>query len=101
MSNTVAMDFGRTIWGPVGGSIFAFMVAFSCFGALNGMLDPGQYLGQYINQCYPKARFIPILVSYTPQGGKDISLPYLGACIQHEKPLLMQRYSRLLSQSFL
>jgi len=35
-SNTVAMDFGRAIWGPIGGSVFAFMVAFSCFGALNG-----------------------------------------------------------------
>ncbi|KZP19453.1 L-methionine transporter [Athelia psychrophila] len=35
-SNTVAMDFGRALFGPVGGIIFAFMVAFSCFGALNG-----------------------------------------------------------------
>ncbi|KAJ8078805.1 hypothetical protein PM082_013088 [Marasmius tenuissimus] len=30
------MDFGRALFGPVGGNIFAFMVAFSCFGALNG-----------------------------------------------------------------
>ena len=36
MSNTVALDFGRRLFGPVGGSIFAAMVAFSCFGALNG-----------------------------------------------------------------
>jgi len=36
LSNTVALDFGRALFGPVGGSIFAFMVAFSCFGALNG-----------------------------------------------------------------
>ena len=36
-SNTVALDFGRALFGPMGGSIFAFMVAFSCFGALNGM----------------------------------------------------------------
>ncbi|TFK55048.1 amino acid transporter [Heliocybe sulcata] len=36
LSNTVAMDFGRALFGPVGGSVFAFMVAFSCFGALNG-----------------------------------------------------------------
>ncbi|KAI0322225.1 L-methionine transporter [Amylostereum chailletii] len=35
-SNTVALDFGRALFGPIGGSIFAFMVAFSCFGALNG-----------------------------------------------------------------
>jgi len=36
LSNTVAMDFGRALFGPVGGIVFAFMVAFSCFGALNG-----------------------------------------------------------------
>ncbi|KAF8798051.1 L-methionine transporter [Phlegmacium glaucopus] len=36
LSNTVAMDFGRALFGPIGGSLFAFMVAFSCFGALNG-----------------------------------------------------------------
>ena len=35
-SNTVAMDFGRALFGPVGGFLFAFMVAISCFGALNG-----------------------------------------------------------------
>lgn len=37
LSNTVAMDFGRALFGPLGGTLFAFMVAFSCFGALNGM----------------------------------------------------------------
>ncbi|KAG6900866.1 hypothetical protein C0993_009984 [Termitomyces sp. T159_Od127] len=36
MSNTVALDFGRALFGPIGGTAFAFMVAFSCFGALNG-----------------------------------------------------------------
>ncbi|KAI0362205.1 amino acid transporter [Trametes cingulata] len=36
LSNTVALDFGRALFGPVGGVIFAAMVAFSCFGALNG-----------------------------------------------------------------
>lgn len=35
-SNTVALDFGRAMFGPVGGVVFAAMVAFSCFGALNG-----------------------------------------------------------------
>jgi hypothetical protein len=39
LSNTVAMDFGRALFGPLGGTLFAFMVAFSCFGALNGMLS--------------------------------------------------------------
>ncbi|TFY51174.1 hypothetical protein EVJ58_g10704 [Rhodofomes roseus] len=35
-SNTVALDFGRALFGPVGGIVFALMVAVSCFGALNG-----------------------------------------------------------------
>jgi amino acid transporter len=35
-SNTVALDFGRALFGPIGGTIFAIMVAVSCFGALNG-----------------------------------------------------------------
>ncbi|KAF7322996.1 L-methionine transporter [Mycena chlorophos] len=35
-SNTVAMDFGRALFGSVGGTVFALMVAISCFGALNG-----------------------------------------------------------------
>lgn len=30
------MDFGRALFGPVGGAVFACMVAVSCFGALNG-----------------------------------------------------------------
>ncbi|PIL24073.1 transporter [Ganoderma sinense ZZ0214-1] len=36
LSNTVALDFGRALFGPIGGAVFAAMVAFSCFGALNG-----------------------------------------------------------------
>ncbi|KIK95238.1 hypothetical protein PAXRUDRAFT_398229 [Paxillus rubicundulus Ve08.2h10] len=36
MSNAVALDFGHVLFGPVGGVVFAIMVAVSCFGALNG-----------------------------------------------------------------
>ncbi|KAH7889240.1 amino acid permease-domain-containing protein [Phlebopus sp. FC_14] len=36
LSNTVALDFGRALFGPIGGVVFAVMVAVSCFGALNG-----------------------------------------------------------------
>ncbi|KAI0818760.1 amino acid permease-domain-containing protein [Irpex lacteus] len=35
-SNTVALDFGHALFGSIGGIVFAGMVAFSCFGALNG-----------------------------------------------------------------
>jgi amino acid transporter len=38
LSNTVAVDFGRALFGPAGGTVFALVVAFSCFGALNGRL---------------------------------------------------------------
>jgi amino acid transporter len=31
-------DFGKAIFGPVGGVIFALVVAISCFGALNSEL---------------------------------------------------------------
>ncbi|XP_006458096.1 hypothetical protein AGABI2DRAFT_148591 [Agaricus bisporus var. bisporus H97] len=36
LSNTVALDFGRDLFGPIGGTTFAILVAISCFGALNG-----------------------------------------------------------------
>ncbi|KAF8447433.1 amino acid/polyamine transporter I [Boletus edulis BED1] len=35
-SNAVALDFGRALFGPMGGVAFAVCVAISCFGALNG-----------------------------------------------------------------
>jgi amino acid transporter len=35
-SNTVALDFGRTLFGSVGAIVFSCVVAFSCFGALVG-----------------------------------------------------------------
>ncbi len=34
------MDFGRALFGPLGGTVFAFMVAFSCFGALKWRVAP-------------------------------------------------------------
>lgn len=37
-TNTVALDFGSAIFGTGGGILFAFLVAFSCFGALNGQI---------------------------------------------------------------
>jgi len=57
LSNTVAMDFGRAIWGPIGGSIFAFMVAFSCFGALNGSF----YTQSRLIYAAGRERYIPAL----------------------------------------
>jgi amino acid transporter len=35
-SNTIALDFGRALFGPLGAILFSCMVAVSCFGALNG-----------------------------------------------------------------
>ncbi|KAG8985900.1 hypothetical protein FRB94_004922 [Tulasnella sp. JGI-2019a] len=34
-SNTVALDFGRELFGSIGGILFSVLVAISCFGALN------------------------------------------------------------------
>ncbi|OAV95275.1 hypothetical protein, variant [Puccinia triticina 1-1 BBBD Race 1] len=34
-SNTIGLEFGRVIFGPIGGFIFSLIVAFACFGALN------------------------------------------------------------------
>lgn len=31
-TNTVAMDFGKKVFGPIGGILFAVCVALSCFG---------------------------------------------------------------------
>lgn len=36
LSNTVAMDFGRAIFGSVGAVVFSVVVAVSSFGALSG-----------------------------------------------------------------
>lgn len=56
LSNTVAMDFGRALWGPIGGALFAFMVAFSCFGALNGQFHRFLSKDEFSN--LRQARFI-------------------------------------------
>ena len=37
-TNSVALEFGSTVFGSLGGLLFAAMVAFSCLGALNGHL---------------------------------------------------------------
>ncbi|KAF8609886.1 amino acid transporter [Ceratobasidium sp. AG-I] len=37
-SNTVALDFGRELFGKVGAIVFACLVAISCFGAVNGSM---------------------------------------------------------------
>lgn len=38
-SNTIALDFGRALLGPIGGAVFSLIVAVSCLGALNSMYD--------------------------------------------------------------
>ncbi|CAG8822401.1 9567_t:CDS:2, partial [Dentiscutata erythropus] len=43
-TNTIALDFGREMFGPVGGILFALCVAASCFGAANGGIFTGSRL---------------------------------------------------------
>ncbi|KAL0085793.1 L-methionine transporter [Phycomyces blakesleeanus] len=40
-TNTVAMDFGKKVFGPVGGILFAVCVALSCFGTANASVFTG------------------------------------------------------------
>ncbi|KAG2223906.1 hypothetical protein INT45_009358 [Circinella minor] len=40
-TNTVAMDFGKKIFGPVGGILLAVCVALSCFGTANATVFTG------------------------------------------------------------
>ncbi|ORX47197.1 amino acid transporter [Hesseltinella vesiculosa] len=40
-TNTVAMDFGKKVFGPVGGILFAVSVALSCFGTANASIFTG------------------------------------------------------------
>ncbi|KAL0946858.1 hypothetical protein HGRIS_013025 [Hohenbuehelia grisea] len=56
-SNTVAMDFGRKLMGPVGGILFAFMIAFSCIGALNGSF----YTTSRLIYAAGRERYLPAL----------------------------------------
>lgn len=58
VSNTVAMDFGRAVFGgPVGGTVFACMVAFSCFGSLNGSF----YTSSHLVYAAARSRYLPAL----------------------------------------
>ncbi|KAH6918538.1 L-methionine transporter [Coprinopsis sp. MPI-PUGE-AT-0042] len=57
LSNTVAMDFGREIWGKAGGTFFALLVAISCFGALNGSM----YTSARLVYAAGKERYLPSL----------------------------------------
>ncbi|CAG8658258.1 10508_t:CDS:2, partial [Dentiscutata heterogama] len=43
-TNTIALDFGRKMFGPIGGILFALCVAASCFGAANGGIFTGSRL---------------------------------------------------------
>lgn len=58
LSNTVALDFGRALFGPVGGMVFALMVAISCFGALNAsVFTAGHMIGAAGREGYLPAMF--------------------------------------------
>ncbi|TFK76407.1 L-methionine transporter [Pluteus cervinus] len=56
-SNTVALDFGRVLFGKLGGIIFAIMVVVSCFGALNG----GFVTSSHLIYAAGRERYIPAI----------------------------------------
>ncbi|KAF6765237.1 L-methionine transporter [Ephemerocybe angulata] len=57
LSNTVALDFGKAIWGKAGATLFAVMVAVSCFGALNGSF----YTSSRLVYAAGRERFLPAM----------------------------------------
>ncbi|KAG9318881.1 amino acid permease-domain-containing protein [Chiua virens] len=58
-SNAVALDFGRALFGPIGGVVFAVCVAVSCFGALNG----STFTGARLIRAAGREGFLPALFS--------------------------------------
>lgn len=89
----MALDFGRALFGPVGGAVFAFMVAFSCFGALNGKTgflypSPSTYLKTPLGSFFTSARLIYVAgkEGYLPalfgRHNKTLKTPLNAMCLQ-------------------
>jgi hypothetical protein len=67
------MDFGRAMFGPVGGTVFALLVAISCFGALNGKYFLFQIFRTLLDvRNYEQARSILLRVLSTPPVARAI-----------------------------
>lgn len=90
-SNTVAVDFGRALFGSVGGTVFAFMVAVSCFGALNGAKFNCISI---FSTNVPQVHFLPVHALSMLLAVKDIYPLFLVDCTPHAKLHLMPRFSR-------
>jgi len=54
-SNTVALDFGRALFGPLGAVVFSAIVAISCFGALNA----GSFISARLVQVASREKWLP------------------------------------------
>jgi len=65
-SNTVALDFGHALFGKIGGIIFAWMVAFSCIGALNG----SAFTTSRLIYTAGRERFLPAIFGQLHKGRK-------------------------------
>jgi hypothetical protein len=84
MSNAVALDFGRVLFGPVGGVVFAIMVAVSCFGALNGNVS---LLQQHAIGLSPRSTRIDLynLTTHPSSGTRRVPPSYVWQAKQVEK----------------
>jgi len=75
LSNTVALDFGRAVFGRPGAVIFAGMVAFSCFGALNG----SSFTSARLIYVAGKEGYLPALFG---RHNKKLKTPLNAMCLQ-------------------
>lgn len=71
-TNTVAMDFGKTLFGPAGGILFALCVALSCFG---------------VRMCFGRGydyRFTYSSIPYRRQTPQSLQVHGLSLCLQNK-----------------
>lgn len=69
-SNTVAVAFGSTVFGPVGGVVFALIVSASCFGALTS----STFTSSRLIYVAGKESYFPEIFGQLGAGNEDPSL---------------------------
>ncbi|KAF2717812.1 hypothetical protein K431DRAFT_349276 [Polychaeton citri CBS 116435] len=71
-SNTVAVAFGKTVFGPLGSLLLALVVSGSCFGALNA----GTFTAGRLVYAASKESYIPEIFGTISFSSKQVRLPH-------------------------